>query len=212
MSNFEKLKERRRTHLRIWLHTHTHTHTDTHLSSDAVCAPGWWWFALSSFKHLICQESQCFDLFSEKCRCIDCVHLFHARPLFVRTDICVRRYARGRQEAPLTSAPVAEPRGGGGADSELRRTYSSLWSREFIKIAHAASSVAPEPEPASRAKQTGSESDLDTRAVTDDEREKSRWLRPNCADTRPRSRPISDCFSIISTTFLCSLKKWIKKN
>lgn len=50
----------------------------------------------------------------------------------------------------------------GGADSELRHTYSSLWSREFIKIAHTASSVAPEPQPAFLAKQTGSKSDLTT--------------------------------------------------
>lgn len=51
----------------------------------------------------------------------------------------------------------------GGADTELRHTYSSLWSREFIKIAHTASSVAPEPQPVFLAKQTGSESDLTTR-------------------------------------------------
>lgn len=76
----------------------------------------------------------------------------------------------------------------GGADTEFRHTYSSLWSREFIKIAHAASSAAPEPQPASHAKQTGSESDVSaswcSSAITSAEKHKSSKQKKRCALTQ----------------------------
>lgn len=74
----------------------------------------------------------------------------------------VSAYVCGKHKALLTSALVVEPSEGVEQTLSSDTPIHHSEAGSSLKKAHAASSVAPEPQPDFFAKQTGSKSDLTT--------------------------------------------------